>query len=88
MFEGITYLQPHILFHSNGLAMVRFFQIIKLNYGQKSAILNLIKLTFFIAYPSLKLYILIYNNGVPISHGILGIDVQDGGVCKPTVNRS
>ena len=43
---------------------------IYVNNGHKSPILNLIKLTFLRAYPSLKPHILFYSNGVAIRHGL------------------
>ena len=50
------------------------FQIIitynKVNNGCKSAILNLIELTFLSAYTSLKPYISFYSNGLAILHGL------------------
>ena len=38
------------------------------NNGRKSAILNLIKLKFFRAYPSLKPHVSHYRNGLAIRH--------------------
>ena len=42
---------------------------IKVNNGRKSAIIELIELTFFTEYPSLKPHILFYSNGLAIRHG-------------------
>ena len=42
---------------------------IKINNILKPAILNLIELTFFRPYPSLKLHILFYSNGLAIWKG-------------------
>ena len=40
------------------------------NNGDKSAILNLMQLTFFRAYPSLKTHILYDGNDLAIWHGL------------------
>ena len=41
--------------------------------GRRSAILNLMRLKFFIVYPHLKLQILFYSNGLAILSGFLDI---------------
>ena len=46
---------------------------IKVNYGRKSAILNLIKLIFFRAHPSLKPNILFYSDDLAVWHGFQDI---------------
>ena len=43
---------------------------IKVNNGLKFAILNLIDLKLFRVYPSLKLHILFYSNGLDFWHGL------------------
>ena len=48
-------------------------QHIKVNYGQYSAILYLIKLKIFRAYPYLKQHILFCSNGLAIWHGLSDI---------------
>ena len=60
----------------NGLAIWHGFpniRHIKVNNGRKSAILNLIELKFFRAYPSLKPHILFYNKGLAVWYGVPGI---------------
>ena len=46
---------------------------IKVNNGSKLAILNLIQLKLFKPYPSLKLHILFYGNGIANWHGLSDI---------------
>ena len=42
---------------------------IEVKSGRRSAILNLIKLKFFMVYPYLKLHILFYSKGLAIWFG-------------------
>ena len=66
-------LKPHILFNSNGLAMVwhsfRVVTHIDVKSGRKLNILNLNKLKFFMAYPHLKLHLLFNDNELSIRSG-------------------
>ena len=48
--------------------VIMYITDIKVNNCRKSVILNLIKLTFFRAYPSLKPYMLLNGNGLAIWH--------------------
>ena len=71
ILQGIS-LPETAFFYSNGLAMWPGYPDIthvNVNNGCKSAILNLIKLNIFRAYPSLKPHILFYSNDLAIWHG-------------------
>ena len=71
-------MKSQIFFHgTNGLAIWQSFpdttHIKVNNNGRKSAILDLIKLTFFRAYPSLKPHTLFHSNGLTIWQGLPNI---------------
>ena len=67
-------LKSHILFYSNGLAILHGLpnkaQDVKANNGLKAAILNLIESKFFKMHPLLKSHILFYSNGLAILHSL------------------
>ena len=63
------HLKTHILFNSNGLAILHSFLVnkhVEVKNGSRSAILNLIKLKLFMVYPYLKLHNLFNSNGLAI----------------------
>ena len=73
---GYPHLKPHILFDSNDLAIWHGFPVIthiEGKSGRRSAILNLIKLNFFMIYSYLKLHIFFNSNGLAIWSGFQDI---------------
>ena len=68
-FKMHPLLKSHILFYSNGLAILHGLPNnghVKVNNGRKAAILNLLKSNFFKMHPILKSHILFYSNGLAI----------------------
>ena len=59
--------------HKKILSESRYRENLSIRIGRRSAILNLIKLNFFMVYSYLRLHIFFDSNGLSIWSGFLGI---------------